>query len=216
MTPIPVYDEGGETLVAPSVRGAAAALDTTETTLRQYLELHRDGWRLIGRPQARRRRVPVYDEAGVKIADSIADAAAALGVPAHLLRPRLSAYTDGVQVGPAPGLPPNWVRIVLPDGRSWDSARAAARAIGCQPKALWAIAKEPGSRREGQTIYLVRAPERAGQAGGARGRHPRTGTRPPCEMPGCGKPSVGRNLCRTHYNRWWMRNAVRNRGARSA
>lgn len=209
---IPVYDIDGERLIADSVTGACAALQTSERTLREHMELHRDGWRLTSHPARGRRHVPVYAEDGeTQIASSIAAAARILGSSESGLRDRLVPHRDGMRVGPKRGQP-RWVRIVAPDGRSWPNARRAAADLGCYLTTIWRLAAEEGSRREGRVVYLARLPEYAGQVGGARTGQARG--RQPCEVAGCGAPSVARGLCRRCYNRWWMRNAVR--GRRSA
>lgn len=194
---IPVYDLDGETKIADSVVEAAAHFQVTPKVLRRFLVLHRDGWRLTGSPAPLQRApLPVYAESGATlVAPNIKAAAVVLDLPEGTLRRRLTPHRDGVRVLPANPYPANRLRVVAPDGRNWDSVTEAAAALGCGVKALRAIGREPGSRREGQTIILGRLPEYAGQVGGVRPRAEKP--RPPCTVGDCGKPSVGRGLCRT-------------------
>lgn len=52
------------------------------------------------------------------------------------------------------------VRCVLPDGTTYRSVSAAARAIGCNPTALYGYIE----RHEGHTLYLARVPQHGRQA----------------------------------------------------
>lgn len=90
--PVPVADEGGAPF-ADSVAAAARLLGCTPSNLHQHhLVEAADGYQLVSRPFAPRRRLPVVGPGGRRW-DDCADAARQLGVSEHTIR--INARRDG-------------------------------------------------------------------------------------------------------------------------